>query len=77
MLAGQPIVYLEWFYFSMYALVVAISLNGWLVAIHASGKSAAELAKDYRLPEDYIAALLSEPLEAIGAVEDSGDDASE
>lgn len=32
MLAGQPIVYLEWFYFSMYVLVVAISLNGWLVA---------------------------------------------
>jgi precorrin-3B C17-methyltransferase len=56
---------------------LSTGLNGWLAAIHASGKSAAELAKDYRLPEDYIAALLSEPLEAIGAVEDSGDDASE
>ncbi len=38
-------------------------LNGWLTAIHASGKSAAELADEYRLPEGYIAAVLSEPLE--------------
>ena len=40
-------------------------LNGWLAAIHAahaSGQSADELAKIYRLPEDYIAAVLSEPL---------------
>ena len=34
-------------------------LNGWLTAIHASGKSAAELADEYRLPEGYIAAVLS------------------
>lgn len=33
MLAGQPIVYLEWFYFAMYVLVVAISLNGFVVAL--------------------------------------------
>ncbi len=41
---------------------LSTGLNGWLVAIHASGKSAVELAKLYRLPEDYIAAVLSEPL---------------
>lgn len=35
-------------------------LEGWLAAIHASGKSAAELAADYRLPEDYIAAVLAD-----------------
>ena len=41
-------------------------LNGWLAelhAAHAQGKSPAELAKIHRLPEDYIAAVLSEPLE--------------
>ena len=41
-------------------------LNGWLAALHAAhaqGKSPAELAKIHRLPEDYIAAVLSEPLE--------------
>ena len=44
---------------------LSTGLNGWLAAIHAahaSGQSAAELAKIYRLPEDYIAAVLSEPL---------------
>ena len=29
-----------------------------MAAIQQSGKSAAELAADYRLPEDYIAAVL-------------------
>ena len=41
-------------------------LNGWLAAIHAGhadGQSPAELAKAYRLPEDYIAAVLAEPLD--------------
>lgn len=38
-------------------------LPGWRAAIHASGRSPAELARDYRLPEDYIAAVLSEALE--------------
>jgi precorrin-3B C17-methyltransferase len=51
---------------------LSTGLNGWLAAIHASGKSAAELARDYRLPEVYIAAVLSEPLEADDA--DEGDD---
>ena len=44
---------------------LSTGLNGWLAAIHAahaSGQSADELAKIYRLPEDYIAAVLSEPL---------------
>ena len=35
-------------------------LPGWRAAIYASGRSPAELARDYRLPEDYIAAVLSE-----------------
>ena len=42
---------------------LSTGLNGWLVAIHGSGKSARELAREYRLPEDYIAAVLSEPFE--------------
>ena len=51
---------------------LSTGLNGWLAVIHASGRSAAELARDYRLPEDYIAAVLSEPLEF-----DADDDSSE
>ena len=43
---------------------LSTGLNGWLAAIHASDKTPAELARQYRLPEDYIAAVLSEPLEA-------------
>lgn len=43
---------------------LSTGLDGWRAALHASGKSAAELAKDYRLPEDYIAAVLAEPVEA-------------
>jgi len=42
---------------------LSTGLNGWLAAIHASKQSPAELARQYRLPEDYIAAVLSEPLE--------------
>ena len=49
-------------------------LNGWLAAIHASGQSPAELSKIYRLPEDYIAAVLSEPL---GTEEDESEEVSE
>jgi len=45
-------------------------LDGWRAAIHASGRSAAELAKTYRLPEDYIAAVLAEPLDADPALDD-------
>jgi len=42
---------------------LSTGLNGWLAEIHASGESPAELARRYRLPEDYIAAVLSEPLD--------------
>ncbi|MFB0935555.1 MAG: precorrin-3B C(17)-methyltransferase, partial [Propionivibrio sp.] len=49
-------------------------LNGWLAAIHASGRSPAELARIYRLPEDYIAAVLSQPLDID---EDDSSDVSE
>ncbi|MBN9695565.1 MAG: precorrin-3B C(17)-methyltransferase [Zoogloea sp.] len=40
-------------------------LTGWLGEIHASGLGAAELARLHRLPEDYIAAVLAEPLEPL------------
>ena len=43
---------------------LSTGLNGWLAEIHASKATPAELAKQYRLPEDYIAAVLAEPLEA-------------
>jgi hypothetical protein len=42
--------------------------------VQSSDKAPTELARQYRLPEDYIAAVLSEPLEA---GEESGDDVSE
>ncbi len=43
---------------------LSTGLNGWLEAIRDSGKSAAELAREYRLPEDYIAAALAQGPEA-------------
>lgn len=43
---------------------LSTGLNGWIAALQASGKSAAELAREYRLPEDYIQAVLDEPLSA-------------
>lgn len=42
---------------------LSTGLNGWLAEIHASKATPAELARQYRLPEDYIAAVLAEPLE--------------
>ena len=52
-------------------------LNGWLAGIHAAhadGLSPAVLAKAYRLPEDYIAAVLAEPLDL---EEDEAEEGSE
>lgn len=46
-------------------------LAGWLAAIHASGKSAAELAAEYRLPEDYLAAVLADDPPPAGEVSDA------
>jgi precorrin-3B C17-methyltransferase len=37
---------------------LSTGLNGWMASIQASGKSAAALAIEHRLPEDYIAAVL-------------------
>ena len=37
---------------------LSTGLNGWMASIQASGKSAAELAVEHRLPEDYIAVVL-------------------
>lgn len=42
---------------------LSTGLHGWRTAIHASGRSPAELATDYRLPEDYIASVLNEALQ--------------
>ncbi|ENO85685.1 precorrin-3B C(17)-methyltransferase [Thauera aminoaromatica] len=36
-------------------------LDGWLATIRASGRNARELAAEYRLPEDYIRAVLAHP----------------
>jgi len=38
---------------------LSTGLNGWMAEIQASGRTAAELAVDYRLPADYIAAVLA------------------
>ena len=42
---------------------LSTGLNGWIATIKASGKSAAELAAKFRLPEDYIAAVLAAEIE--------------
>lgn len=41
---------------------LSTGLTGWIAALQASGRSAAELAVEHRLPADYIAALLAETL---------------
>jgi len=41
---------------------LSTGLAGWIAALQASGRSAAELAAEQRLPEDYIAAILAETL---------------
>ncbi len=48
---------------------LSTGLNGWLETIRDSGKSAAELAVEYRLPEDYIAAALAAGPEAADETE--------
>ena len=47
-------------------------LNGWLAAVHASKKTPAELAAEYRLPEDYIRSVLANP-----PTDDGEDDAAD
>ena len=49
---------------------LSTGLTGWLAGLRASGRSAADLATEHRLPEDYIAALLAEPAE----LDDEADD---
>lgn len=51
---------------------LSTGLNGWIATIQASGKSAAELAREYRLPQDYIQSVLDEPP---GADEDEVEEA--
>jgi precorrin-3B C17-methyltransferase len=46
--------------------ITLVGLGGWLASIVASGKSVAELAAEYRLPEDYIAAVLADDVPADG-----------
>ena len=50
---------------------LSTGLTGWRAGLHASGRSAAELAAEHRLPEDYIAALLAEPLDASQASDEA------
>ena len=38
---------------------LSTGLNGWIATIKASQRSAAELAAEFRLPEDYVAAVLA------------------
>ncbi len=45
---------------------LSTGLNGWMAEIQASGKTAAELAVAYRLPADYIAAVLATEIPAEG-----------
>ncbi len=40
---------------------LSTGLDGWMTAVRQSHKSATELAAEYRLPEDYIAAVLRSP----------------
>lgn len=40
---------------------LSTGLNGWIAALQASGRSAAELAQEYRLPADYIQSVLDTP----------------
>lgn len=40
---------------------LSTGLNGWIASVQASGKSAVELAREYRLPQDYIQSVLDEP----------------
>lgn len=54
---------------------LSTGLDGWLAGLFASGLGAAELATLHRLPEDYIAALLAEPLAPEPADEPTGADA--
>jgi len=54
---------------------LSTGLDGWLAGLHTSGLGAAELAALHRLPEDYIAALLAEPLAPEPADEPTGADA--
>ena len=41
---------------------LSTGLSGWMATIQESGKSVAELAAEYRLPEEYIAAVLQTEL---------------
>ena len=57
---------------------LSTGLSGWLSAVHAAhkeGRTAAELARQYRLPEDYVAAVLSEPWSPDLATDSDAEDA--
>jgi precorrin-3B C17-methyltransferase len=57
---------------------LSTGLDGWRRTLHAlaaEGQSAAELARAYRLPEDYIATVLAEPLPAAEEAADAAQDA--
>ncbi|MFP5463335.1 MAG: precorrin-3B C(17)-methyltransferase [Gammaproteobacteria bacterium] len=57
---------------------LSTGLHGWLKTLqaeHADGDSIATLAARHRLPADYIAATLAEPLEAVSANDAGADEA--
>jgi len=45
---------------------LSTGLDGWLATIRQSGRTAAELAREYRLPVDYIQSVLETPLGEAG-----------
>ena len=57
---------------------LSTGLSGWLSAVHAAhkeGRTVVELARQYRLPEDYVAAVLSEPWSPDLATDSDAEDA--
>ncbi|MDH4285049.1 MAG: precorrin-3B C(17)-methyltransferase [Gallionellaceae bacterium] len=55
---------------------LSTGLNGWLAALHerhANGETAEQLAACFNLPGDYIAAVLAEPLQADGVVNEASE----
>jgi precorrin-3B C17-methyltransferase len=48
---------------------LSTGLEGWSESIRQSGKNAAELAREYRLPSDYIQSVLDLPRQVAAVVE--------
>lgn len=55
---------------------LSTGLDGWLASLRASGSSAAQLAAEHRLPEDYIAALLAEAPDTVATTSTDAEEAA-